>query len=159
MGKSLPIKELALNALLWTGALAIILTLIEANYYYALFFAGLIIFNFIVLHVVKKLAPELMQKDAIGSQYLKFELKPIKYPKVLDEEKHSYLPEFIQMDISAGQTTIFAGNLARNVVKQLRDSLDQVLSIEVEKSTATTKKLNIKQEKIQITKKSHNKIS
>lgn len=69
-----------------------------------------------------------------------FTLKPVTYPKVLDEEKREYLPEFIHLDIAKDRRVIFAGDMARSVLKQLRDSLDQALSVQ-EVKTATVEKL------------------
>ncbi len=141
-------KELAINALFWTGIVAIILTLFESNYYFLLFFIGLFLFNLLVIFIVQKLAPELMSKENISLGPLQFRLKPIAYPKILDEERRAYLPEFIHLNITSGSHVLFAGNLARGVVKQLRDSLDQVLKTEEAKTTTVKAKGKVKQRAI-----------
>ncbi len=135
------LKQLGANALFWTGIVAIILTFLQGNTYFLLFFAGLVIFNFAIIILIEKLAPNLLKIEAIQEQPgLVFKLKPVKYPKVLDEEKREYLPEFIHLDIANDKRVIFAGDLARTALKNLRDSLDQVLSTQEAKTTTVQRK-------------------
>ncbi|MFH1246961.1 MAG: hypothetical protein V1644_01140 [Candidatus Micrarchaeota archaeon] len=137
--KNAPVlKQLGVNALFWTGIMAIILTLLQSDYYFLLFFIGLVAINFAIILLIQKFAPKLLKIHEINSAEggeLAFNLKPVKYPKVLDEEKHAYLPEYIHLDIAKDQRIIFAGDMARNMLKQLRDSLDQALSTDEIKTT------------------------
>lgn len=139
MNKIHVVKQLGANALFWTGIVAIILTAIQGDYYFALFFAGLTALNFAILLIVEKALPNALRIEQPENNGLVFKMKPIKYPKVLDEEKHGYLPEFIHLDILSSGKKIFAGDLGRSVMKQLRDSLDQVLSTEQPKATTLQK--------------------
>ena len=94
------LKQLAVNAMFWTGILAVLFTVFEGNYYFALFFAGLVILNFAIMLLVEKMWPNAIRMmDGVESNGLVFKMKPVKYPKVLDDEKREYLPEFIHLDI------------------------------------------------------------
>ncbi len=134
-------KELAVNAVFWTGLLAIILTLFEQQYEYALFAIGLIALNFAIILFVRWIAPAAFAREynqANGE--LGFRVKPVQYPKVLDEDKRQYLPEFIHLDITTNKQLVFTGNLARNALKQLRDAIDQALSAEEPKIAIVSEK-------------------
>ncbi len=135
------LKQLGVNALFWTGIMAIVLTLFQSDYYLLLFFVGLVVFNFAIILLVNKFAPKMLKiQEGTTDGEIAFTLKPVTYPKVLDEEKREYLPEFIHLDIAKDRRVIFAGDMARSVLKQLRDSLDQALSVQ-EVKTATVEKL------------------
>ncbi len=141
MNYSILLKQLGVNALFWTGIMAIVLTLFQSDYYLLLFFVGLVAFNFAIILIVNKFMPKMLKiQDESANGEIAFSLKPINYPKVLDEEKREYLPEYIHLDIMSSGRKIFAGDLGRNMMKQLRDSLDQVLSIQ-EVKTATVEKI------------------
>ncbi len=142
MNYYLLLKQLAINALFWTGLAAVAITLVQGNVYFALFFAGLVAVNLLLIFVLQRLAPNAFKINEPGKAgQLVFKLKPIKYPKILDEEKRAYLPEFIHLDISIGRHIVYAGDLARSVLKNLRDSLDQALSTEETKTSAVQEKV------------------
>src|SRR3989338_7333170 len=116
------LKQLGTNAFFWTGIMAIVLTLLESNYYFLLFFIGLVAFNFCIILLVNRFAPQVLKlQDGPREGEIAFSLKPVNYPKVLDEEKREYLPEYIHLDIMSSGRKIFAGDLGRNMMKQLRD--------------------------------------
>lgn len=141
------LKQLGVNALFWTGLLASALTALQGNYYFVLFFAGLVVINFAIIILVEHFWPRALRIEEFGNGGLVFLMKPVTYPKVLDEEKRAYLPEFIHLDILSSGRKVFAGDLGRGVMKQLRDSLDQVLATEVGKSTTTMQKPAVKKTK------------
>ncbi len=137
MNYSAILKQLGVNALFWTGIMAVAFTLLENNYYFLLFFVGLVVFNFALILLINRFAPKMLKiQDSATAGEIAFSLTPITYPKVLDEEKHAYLPEYIHLDIMSSGRKIFAGDLGRAMMKQLRDSLDQVLSNDGAKTAA-----------------------
>ncbi len=147
-------KQLSINAVFWTGIAAIVITAIRADFYFAAFFIGLLVLNTVLLFTLEKLAPgalKINQENNSDSSELSFRIKPIKYPKVLDEEKREYLPEFIHLDITRNKQVIFGGDLARSVLKQLRDGLDQALMVQDANTTVVGQKKVVK--KIKTSKK------
>ena len=149
------LKQLSINAVFWTGIAAIIITAVRADYYFALFFIGLVVLNVVILLTVEKLAPGAIKldKETSSTNEFSFRIKPVKYPKVLDEEKREYLPEFIHLDITRNKQLIFGGDLARNVLKQLRDNLDQALMVQDAKATIVGEKKVVKKIKIKTNEK------
>ncbi len=150
MKHSNALKQLAINAVFWTGIAAIIITAVQADFYFAGFFIGLLVLNTVILFALEKLAPGVFkanQEINSDASELSFKIKPIKYPKVLDEEKREYLPEFIHLDITRNKQVIFGGDLARNVLKQLRDGLDQALMVQDANATVVGQKKVVKKMK------------
>ncbi|MFH0713188.1 MAG: hypothetical protein V1722_01515 [Candidatus Micrarchaeota archaeon] len=140
------LKNLGVNALFWTGIVAIALTLLEENYYFLLFFVGLVVLNFVILLVVNKFAPNAIKiENIVNHGQVVFKLKPLRYPQVLDEEKNKYVPELIHLDIANNKGVIFAGDVGRSVLKQLRDSMDQALAIDGKSIPQKAKRTKVKQ--------------
>ena len=46
------VKQLAINALFWVGIVAIVLSLLAGSLYFLVFFAGLILFNFVIVNLL-----------------------------------------------------------------------------------------------------------
>ncbi|MFQ5406615.1 MAG: hypothetical protein ACE5DI_05670 [Candidatus Micrarchaeia archaeon] len=132
-------KQLSLNALFWVGIVAIVLTLVSSqDTTFLAIFIGLVLFNAILLLLLKTVAPSIFnqlpithsaENKAEAEGKIGFRVYPLEYPKVLDEDLKDYAPEFIHLDIAKGNSVLFGGNIARSALKQFRDMLNKVLKI------------------------------
>ncbi len=133
------LKDLLTNSLFWTGGVAVVLTAIAGDFSLLVFLASLIASNIVLLVVLRQVSPKhAMQLEharspkarqgAFGGNII-FNLTPLRYPKVLDEEMREFAPEFIRLEVRQGSATLFAGDLARSAMKQLRDAISGVLAI------------------------------
>lgn len=137
------VKQLAINALFWVGIVAIVLSLLAGSLYFLVFFAGLILFNFVIVNLLSKAQPEALNDIPSISQnasavrpnvvasngMLGFRLTPVAYPKVMDNELRDYAPEFISVNIEQNGVAMFSGSFARDALKQFRDGINQVLNV------------------------------
>ncbi len=132
------LKESAANALLWTGVLALGITLWAKDYSLAAFFIAVIAFNVLMALALRLLAPKAFEKafpQAGGVPgTVGFNITPLSYPKVLDRELRDFAPEFIRFDIKQNGARVFSANLARDAIRQLRDTL--ATALEVKESVA-----------------------
>ncbi len=138
------VKQLAINALFWVGIVAIVLSLLAGSLYFLVFFAGLILFNFVIVNLLSKAQPEALNDIPSISQnaqntvrpnvvasngVLGFRLTPVAYPKVMDNELRDFAPEFISVNIEQNGVAMFSGSFARDALKQFRDGINQVLNV------------------------------
>lgn len=132
-------KDLLTNSLFWTGGAAVALTALQGDFSLLIFLFALVAFNLALLFVLRQVSPRhakqleerriphARQGPAVGN--VVFNLTPLRYPKVLDEEMREFAPEFIRLEVRQGRATLFAGDLARDAMKQLRDAISGVLTI------------------------------
>ena len=139
------LKALSINALVWVALSAIALPLIDSgDATYLSLFALLVALNLAIVLILKNVAPgffaqspyasfaQTTMRQGIGGSHggnIGFRLYPLSYPRVHDEELRSFAPEFIHIDILSGSSIIFAGNMARDVLKQFREAVSRVLEI------------------------------
>ena len=109
--------------------------------YFLVFFAGLILFNFVIVNLLSRAQPDALNEVPSISQnavkpsvvasngVLGFRLTPVAYPKVMDNELRDYAPEFISVNIEQNGVALFSGNFARDALKQFRNGIDQVLNV------------------------------
>ncbi len=147
------VKQLAINALFWVGIVAIVLSLLAGSLYFLVFFAGLILFNFVIVNLLSKAQPEALNDIPSISQntqntvkpnvvasngVLGFRLTPVAYPKVMDNELRDFAPEFISVNIEQNGVAMFSGSFARDALKQFRDGINQVLNVKSAPSATNT---------------------
>ncbi len=121
-------KQLVLNAIFWAGIFAILVLAFSGNYEVIMILAALIGANFILWELVAKNFLEKGQKNADNTR-LGFHVTPIAYPKILDSQLRDFAPEFLRFDITANGAKIFTSNLPRDSLRQLKELLDNALSI------------------------------
>ncbi|MGB9577364.1 MAG: hypothetical protein ACP5O3_03195 [Candidatus Micrarchaeia archaeon] len=129
------LRQFIVNAVFWVGVAAMVLAALAGDFSLVALFAVLVATNFLLLLLLKALAPNAFKeflgasgKESIQSSSLGFRVYPLAYPKVLDEEGRNYVPELIHVDIQTGNGIVFRGNFKREALKQLENALSQALA-------------------------------
>lgn len=124
-------KERVINAVFWTGVVALGVALLKGDFSFALFFVAVIAFNLVLALALRLLAPKAFEQVAQASESnfgeVGFRLTPLRYPKILDQELREFAPEFIRLDIKQNGVLVFSANLARDALRQLRDAVQATL--------------------------------
>ncbi len=121
------IRQLLVNTLFWTGVIGIILALFSQQYLLIYFFAGLVAFNILIVMILRLLAPQLFKQQ--DQQVVGFKVKPVDYPKVMDDSQKSYVPEFIEFDVAKNNGVVFQGKFERKTMEKLRDLINNALNM------------------------------
>jgi hypothetical protein len=125
------LKHIGANALVWTGILAVALTLYSGDYTLAIFLVAIIAFNIMVsfgLHLLSITPPQMGSVvKSPGREEVAFTFSPVAYPKSFDNETRDFHSEFIQFDINKAGDLIFRAHMDRPSLKGLRDALQSAL--------------------------------
>ena len=126
------LKHVAANAFLWTGVLAVALTLYSGDYTLAIFLIAVVSFNVLVsvgLHLLAG-GPLPTLASALrtpGREEVAFTFAPVAYPKSFDNETRDFHAEYVQFDINRAGDLIFRAHMDRPSLKGLRDALQSAL--------------------------------
>jgi len=143
MKVNINIFQILVSAMFWVGAFALVSTLLKGNFELLALFGILVGINLVLLLILAAIAPSLFKQlfgtpsasvrskepEKDGEGQIAFQLYPIAYPRILDDELHDYAPELIHIDIARDNFKIFSGNIARNTLRQLRDAIGGVLTV------------------------------
>ena len=135
--------SLSTNAALWVAIIAMfVLPLIDKDASFLIIFAFIVLANFVLVLVMKNWAPEFFARSPYAQFYkpmqpgqpgkpaqqnLGFRLAPLSYPKVHDDELRAFVPEYVRVEVVGNTGVLFAGNVPRGVLKQLRQAITDSL--------------------------------
>jgi len=135
--------SLSTNAAMWVAIIAMFaLPLVDHDASFLIIFAFIVLANFVLVLVMKNWAPaffarspyaEFFKKGQPGQpgkpaqQNIGFRLAPLSYPKVHDEELRAFVPEYVRVEVVGNTGVLFAGNVPRGVLKQLRQAITDSL--------------------------------
>jgi len=124
------LRETLTIALAWTGIFAVVYTLALGVYEVAIFGLAVLAFDLLLSRLGISTQKARWQKSE-GA--VLFRITPLKYPKIHDADTNTYAPEFIKFDVIKDGAKLFSGDLARDTIKTLRETLDSALSPTAEK--------------------------
>lgn len=121
------IRQLLINTLFWTGVIGMIIAVFSQQYLLVYFFVGLVAFNILIVMILRLLAPQLFKQQ--DQQVIGFKVKPLDYPKVMDDNQKSYVSEFIEFDVAKNNGVVFQGKFERKTMEKLRDLINNALNM------------------------------
>jgi hypothetical protein len=77
--------------------------------------------------ILKLLAPQLFTRQ--DQQIIGFKVKPLDYPKVMDDNQKTYVSEFIEFDVAKNNGVVFQGKFERKTMEKLRDLINNALNM------------------------------